>query len=98
MIYIFVINILIFYTANILQWGNLYLKHFPILEILKLKFYCMKKLKFLAIALCLCAGSMLPAKKANSQDIGGRWIVTIYSPTHWVCTNGGGVCCPSIDC
>jgi len=28
----------------------------------------------------------------------GRWIVTIYSPTHWKCDNGGGVCCPSIDC
>ena len=28
----------------------------------------------------------------------GRWIVTIYSPTIWNCKDGGGMCCPDIDC
>jgi hypothetical protein len=27
----------------------------------------------------------------------GKWIVTVYTPTRWNCSSGGGVCCPSVD-
>lgn len=35
---------------------------------------------------------------ANSETASGKWIVTVYSPTRWDCTSGGGECCPDIDC
>lgn len=60
--------------------------------------FIMKKLKMLVVALTMTVGLIAPAKKAVSQDIGGRWIVTIYSAEHWNCTQGGGVCCPGWDC
>lgn len=28
----------------------------------------------------------------------GRWVVTVYTPSHWECKPNGGVCCPGVDC
>ena len=35
---------------------------------------------------------------ANNEIKEGKWTVTIYTVDHWKCTDGGGVCCPDIDC
>ena len=35
---------------------------------------------------------------AGGESSSGTWRVTKYNSSHWRCDNGGGDCCPDIDC
>jgi hypothetical protein len=56
----------------------------------------MKKVKMAIIAIGLLICSNLPAKQAKAAS--GQWYVSFKTLSHWVCTPGGRVCCPGIDC
>lgn len=34
----------------------------------------------------------------QTESIKGRWIVTVFTPSHWECKPNGGLCCPLVDC
>jgi hypothetical protein len=56
----------------------------------------MKKVKIAIFAIGLIVCSSMPAKQVKAQS--GHWYVSVHTLKHWVCTQGGNVCCPGFDC